>query len=72
MLLDTEGKYQEFWAGIAEEYGLDPKVFPISIKGQTTDTIVDDNFIAEVRESIKERYYQYQQNMSSLMEHRIF
>lgn len=64
VLLDTEGKYQEFWEGIAEEYGLDPKVFPISIKGQTTDTIVDDNFIAEVRESIKERYHQYQQNMS--------
>ena len=63
VLLDTEGKYQEFWEVIAKEYGLDPKVFPISIKGQTTDTIVKDNFIPEVRESIKERYHQYQQNM---------
>lgn len=63
VLLDTERKYQEFWEEIAEEYSLDPKVFPFSIKGQTTDTIVNDNFIASVRESIKERYLQYQQNM---------
>lgn len=63
VLLDTERKYQEFWEEIAEEYNLDPKVFPFSIKGQTTDTIVNDNFIAVVRDSIKERYHQYQQNM---------
>lgn len=63
VLLDTEGEYQRFWEEIAVEYSLDPKVFPFSIKGQTTDTIVNDNFIAAVRESIKERYHQYQQNM---------
>ena len=63
VLLDTERKYQEFWEEIAEEYSLDPKVFPFSIKGQTTDTIVNNNFIVAVRDSIKERYRQYQQNM---------
>lgn len=31
VLLDTEGKYQEFWEGISEEYYLDSKVVPFSI-----------------------------------------
>ena len=63
VLLDTEGKYQEFCEGIAQEYGLDTKVFPITIKGQTINTIVNDNFIVAVRELVNERYHQYQQNM---------
>jgi len=63
VLLDTEGKYQEFWERIAVQYGLNPEVFPNAIKGQTTDNIVNEYFAPEVRGFIKERYQQYHLDM---------
>lgn len=63
VLLDTEGKYLEFWEQIALEYKLDVDKFPIEIKGKPIDAIVNEYFKPEKRTIVRQKFFAYEEEM---------
>lgn len=64
VLIDTEGTYSEFWAGIGREYGCAP-TFALDIKGTTLTDILANHFESDVqRDEVCQKIHWFEHTMT--------
>lgn len=63
VLIDSEGRYTEFWDGIERIYPTGIPDYARAIKGTTLETIMENYDDPDVRYDITERLHRFQQEM---------
>ncbi len=64
VLIDSEGTYTQFWAGVDKKYPTGIPNFAVAIKGTTLPEILKNFPDAKVREEIEQGIVEFQNNMS--------